>query len=500
MFFAIFILLFNPLAFSSSPSFSFHLHGEPYSLDPIQVAGSSGSYLFSNIFRGLYRYHPEKGLIPDEAEKCEWKSKLQLVCTLKTGLKYSDGSSVLAPHYVYNFRRLMDPNSKTVQTDLLLALKNAKSVLNKEKPVINLGVNAPDDRTLIFDFETHDPEFLYRLTSNALVPMAIGRPPDRENVKQAVYNGPYKVTEWIKGRRIKLEPNPYYPGHEKRPPVEIFMIDDDDTALRLYETGKLQLNRRVTTLDIPALEKRKDFFQIPLARFDYIGFGPELKNQKDLRKAFAYSLNYAEQQELYKALGRPGCPALPKSWLEKIPCLEFDLKKAKQHWDKVPKELREKKWILGFSRQGGESIQKGMEWMQHQWKKHLGANIELQSMENGVYINLLKNRPPDLFRKGVGLERPTCLAGLEVLEPNNKENYMHLDDKQYNAILSQLKMAKTDQKKKQLCSQAAARLIAEPFLIPQGEIYFSMLARPQFKGWWINEINQLDLSELTYNP
>lgn len=500
MFKALLLLLLSPLALAATPPpFSFHLFGEPYGLDPIQIGASSGSYLFSNIFRGLYRYHPQKGLIHAEAETCKFH-RLTLKCTLKKELKYSTGQPIVAADYVRSFRRLMDPATKSTQKDLLLSLKNAPEVLAGLKPVNTLGVSAPDERTLLFEFSKEDPEFLYRLTSNALVPMPEGKIPDRENAKEVAYNGPYKLTEWNKGKRIKLEPNPFFPGFKQRPSVEIFIVDEDSTALRLYEAGKMQFLRRVATTEAPALNKRSDFFELPVARFDYIGFGPELKDQQDLRKAFAYSLNYAELKSLLNSKESPGCPALPKRWLKDIPCLKFDLAKAKEHWNRVPEKLRNRKFILGFSKMGGDGVQQGMEWMQHQWKKNLGANIELQSMENGVYINQLKTHPPDLFRKGVGLERPTCLAGLEIFDPKDRENYIRLNDPTYNSLLHQIKFAKTEGLKKQLCSKASARLIEAPFLIPLGEMYFGMMARPEFKGWWLNEINQLDLTDLIYKP
>lgn len=494
------VLLLNSISFAKTPApFSFHLFGEPYSLDPVIVGTSTGGYLFSNIFRGLYRYHPEKGLIPEEAESCQF-NKQTLKCILKKDLKYSNGQSVVAKDYLRSFRRLMDPDSNSIQKDLLLSLKNAKAILAKEKSVDQLGVTAPDDRTLIFEFENEDPDFLYRLTSNSLVPFPENLIPDRDHVKRAAYNGPYQITEWVKGQRIKLEPNPYFPGAKDRIPVEIFIIDEDSTALRLYESGKMQMIRRVPTTDAPALDKRADFRYVPVARFDYIGFGPDLKNQEDLRKAFAYSLNYAELQGLLKALGRPGCPALPKRLLKTVPCIDFDLAKAKKYWDKVPKKIRERKFILGFSKMGGDGVQQQMEWMQHQWKKNLGANIELLSMENSSYTNLLKTRPPDIFRKGIGLDRPTCLAGLEVFSPHDRENYIRLDDPEYNSQLKKLKMAKTEEQKKQICTAASKRLISSPFLIPLGEMYFGIMARPQYKGWWLNEINQLDLTDLIYSP
>ena len=43
-------------------------------------------------------------------------------------------------------------------------------------------------------------------------------------------------------------------------------------------------------------------------------------------------------------------------------------------------------------------------------------------------------------------------------------------------------------------------LMKNYFLIPLGAIHFSMLAKPEFTGWKLNQMNQLDLSNLHQRP
>ena len=51
-----------------------------------------------------------------------------------------------------------------------------------------------------------------------------------------------------------------------------------------------------------------------------------------------------------------------------------------------------------------------------------------------------------------------------------------------------------------LCRRAIERLLNSNRLIPLGEMYFTIMASPAFTGWDLNELNQLDLSELRLAP
>ncbi|MEQ1876641.1 MAG: hypothetical protein ABL958_08340, partial [Bdellovibrionia bacterium] len=82
------------------PAFRLHLGEEPWTLDPARIHGNEHSYFNSIVFRGLFTYDDEKGLVPAGAKKCYRPNKLKLVCELNPDSKWSDGSAVTANHYV----------------------------------------------------------------------------------------------------------------------------------------------------------------------------------------------------------------------------------------------------------------------------------------------------------------------------------------------------------------------------------------------------------------
>ncbi len=474
---------------------------EPHKLDPALYRSSASSYFFSNIHRGLYRYDNERGLIPEGAKSCNWINPKKLLCRLNSNIRWSDGKSVTAEEYIRGFHHLINPETIAPRANLLFRLKNAKEIYTKKLAPGQLGVSSPQSDQLIFEFAEKDREFIHKLSSNAIIPRRNLKTIQTKDLKTLPVNGPYRVKNWVPGQKLTLEANPYYPfGNKNRPNVDVYFIEDDKTALRFYKSGKLKFLRRLPSGLIDTYKKSPEFLQLPVARFDYIGFGPRLMNRPQLRKAMSLALNYQELKDLYSALGRPGCPSIPARYMDKVPCHKFQLKAAKEAFAQYKKGTSLKGLKFGFSKMGGEDVRRGMEWIQDQWLKNLGLKTILDPTEQGVYLYQLANSPPDLFRKGVGLDRPTCLAALETFSKKGSENFIRLNNEDYEEIISKLDLERSSKKQKKLCRQAVEILIDNHLLIPMGEIHFSLLVDPRFTGWKLNEMNQLDLTDLRFDP
>jgi oligopeptide transport system substrate-binding protein len=494
-------MVFSPkvaLGEDDSNVFRLHLMGETYTLDPTKLRGSGGSYLFHNIQRGLFSYDRERGLVNEGAKSCRWPSPMVLECELNE-LLWSDGSPILAEDYLRTFRRVIDPENGGAHAEMLLSLRNAKQIFAGELSVDSLGVlkfQTGKVTTLKFFFETQDVDFLYKLSHPYMAPTPKELYPKREKAHKLKTSGPFKIKKWRRGKSVKLTNNEFYLTNQKpRPDVNFLFIDDDATALSLYEAGKLSFLRRLPTQYIPKFRGREDFFQLPVARFDMIGFGPDLKDKPQLRKALTMALNYRELQTLLFAKGKPGCPSLPRDSMAVQQCYylkTMDLPKIKRKMEE------HKDLSFGYSKMGGEDIKRQVEWFQNQWKKRLGLELNLRPFEQGMYINALKSeKTPSLFRKGMSLDVPTCLSAMMSLTPGHPENYIRYNSEVFNKKVAELQKATHPDLRKQLCSQALKILLDDHVFIPLGEIHFTLLANTNWQGWRLNELNQLDLSEIS---
>lgn len=483
------LIVCAPLASSFAadpPVYRLHLANEPGGLDPNKQKTTGSSYVLGNIYRNIFSFDDAKGLVPDLGGGCKRDKKNNLTCTLKKDLKWSDGSEFTAADFVRTYKKMLDPKNTAPRADLLFKIKNAQEIYQGKASADTLGITASDKRTLKFEFADTAPDFEYNLANFQLAPT-------KEDL--SAFSGPYKIKEWKKGQKIILEANSFYPGgHPQRPLVEILFIEEDTVALQLYEKNELQFLRRLPTLFIPTFKTRKDFYWYPVTRLDYLGFGPELKKEEDVRKALTYSLNYVELQKIFSSEGRPGCVGLPDSWFPaKAPCYDFDLKK-------VPALKNPKAYTLMFSALGGEDHKRATEWLQNQWSKNAGIKAQLEVKENKIFLQTLQQNPPAIFRKGVAPDRPTCLSALETFSPQNPENYIRLQSEEYNKILKTLAKATKTAEQKKLCLAGVDYLMKNHLLIPMGAIHFSILAKTNFVGWKLNQMNQLDLSDLHPAP
>ncbi|WP_413291563.1 peptide ABC transporter substrate-binding protein [Bdellovibrio sp. HCB337] len=494
-----FSLFFASVAFSAGEqpgeTFRFHLSNEPSTLDPHQQKSSASSYLLQNLYRNLFVYDNDKGLVPDLGESCKRESPLVLVCKLKKGLQWSDGTALTADDFLKGYQRVLNPKESSPRADLLFKIKNAGAIYKGQKKIETLGITAPNSTTLRFEFEEKDPDFEYNLASFLLSPVKNTLKPGQK-ASELVVNGPYKIADWIAGQKIQLINNTFYTSgnSQKRPLVEVLFVNEDSVALQLYEKNELSFLRRLPTLYIPKFKTRADFHWIPVVRFDYIGFGPALKDTPKLREALALALNYKDLQKVFSSEGVPGCPGIPSSWMTEELCYKFDAKKAKSvlsEEKKIPANLK-----LMYSSLGGEDHRRATEWMQSQWDKNLGVKVQLLLRENKVFISDLQQNPPALFRKGVAPDRPTCLATLETFADWSPENYIQLKDPEFQELLKKLGDTSSGFDQKKLCTQAVRFLMDRHLLIPLGSIHFAILAKQKYSGWRLNSMNQLDLAGL----
>lgn len=228
----------------------------------------------------------------------------------------------------------------------------------------------------------------------------------------------------------------------------------------------------------------------------------------NFRKALSASIPYDELQTLYQSKGTPGCPGiLPSLYLSKNGhkkeqpedfCYHFDLAKAKKFWGQAFSGAKAPGLALLYSAQGGDDHKRSMEFLQAQWLKNLGARIEVSPLENKLFVEKLKADPPDVFRKGIAPERPTCLSGLQYFETHHPENLIGFSNPEFDALLLKLEKAQSQLDKKKLCRRGLHLLLGEAWMIPTGPLHFSLLVSKEWQSWKLNELNQLDLSDLHF--
>ena len=141
-------------------------------------------------------------LVPGIAESWQTKDNKTWIFTLREGLRWSNGEPLVAQDVMLSWQALSQSNSPLRSYLAYLNLKNAKGVLEKNKPFKSLGIYAENDRTLRIELDKPTPYLPEMLAHISLVPQYSD--PD-----SPVTNGAYMIeSENVKS--IHLAKNPYY--------------------------------------------------------------------------------------------------------------------------------------------------------------------------------------------------------------------------------------------------------------------------------------------------
>ena len=83
--------------------------------------------------------------------------------------------------------------------------------------------------------------------------------PDKWTSSPETYigNGPFKLTNWVHHEKLEFVPNPYYwnKAKVKLQKLVCYTVEEQSTALTMFDTGQLDLSDELPRPEIPRLAK-----------------------------------------------------------------------------------------------------------------------------------------------------------------------------------------------------------------------------------------------------
>ena len=160
---------------------------------------------------------------------------------------WSDGEKVVAQQYVDAALRALNPDNGYSTTEFL-PIKNAQAYYDGECDASELGVKAVDDNTVEYTLESPNSEFLYYIAYRAGYPCrqdVIDKATSAygTNVDEMVFNGPFKVTSWVKENSVTLEKNDKYwdAANVKLGTVTMQYVAETSTQATLFDAQQLDV-------------------------------------------------------------------------------------------------------------------------------------------------------------------------------------------------------------------------------------------------------------------
>ena len=247
--------------------------GEPWILgttDTVTALDPAGSYdlgsstLEYNLYQNLVTVPPGSTEVTgDAAESCEYEDPQTYTCTLKEGLKFSNGNDLTSSDVKYSFERAI--NIQDANGAAIYLLGSITDTAADGTVTLNEGaIETPDDQTVTFHLDHPDTTFQYVMTypgAGAIVDEETFPADEKLNDEEIVGSGPYKLSQYKAGDQAVLEINEEYTGDKTGGAPQVFVkYYSEPSALKLAaENGEVDVAwRSLSPADIADLEGNDD--------------------------------------------------------------------------------------------------------------------------------------------------------------------------------------------------------------------------------------------------
>ncbi len=281
-------------------------------LDPAGAYDFGSSFFINNLYQFLMNVPAgQKTPQPDAAKSCGFTKPTVYTCTMKPGLKFSNGDPLTAKDVAFSFTRVVkiaDPNGPS---SLLANMVSA---------------TAPNDSTVVFKLKNpNDQTWPYVLGTSAgpIVDSKVFPANKLLPDTQIVGSGPYKLQNFDKNQQAALTANPNYtgPNTPKTQNIDVKTYSQSSNLKLDIQSGQIDIAyRTLTPTDIQSLSGNSNLQVIKGAggELRYIVFnfktmpGANDAQKEAIRKAVAYSVNReALANDIYKGTYQPSYSMVP---------------------------------------------------------------------------------------------------------------------------------------------------------------------------------------------
>lgn len=477
---------------SDEKVFRYSTSTEPTTLDPTKSNCIPDNEIQHALTESLVR-NTGGEVVPGVAESWEVSEDgLTYTFHLNPDAKWSDGEQITAQDFVYSWQRLMNPDTAAPYAFIGEYLKNGLAVEKGEMDPSQLGVVAQDDTTLVVTLERPTAYFLSMIGAQAQFA------PLRQDIveqygsdfaadyEKNVYSGPYVLTKSSDNQWF-FEPNEEYWDADsiKLDRVELNYVQDNNTALAMYEDGELDYVS-LPTQSISTYEGKDNTFLNGNVDYFYFNVGgdcPELAN-KNMRLALNYALNRNEYNQLvnygyYKpsnGLVFSGLTGVEKTYGEESTLnsypLDGDDAKAKEYLNAALAELGysdPSQVQLTLTTSDNESSKRQAEVCQEMWNKTLGINVEIQQITYNEVLTRQQEGDYDIIWAGWGSDYDDPYSYLELFMSSSSYNYSGYKNDQYDALMTATQTETDNAKRMEMMHQAEQILIDDGAFLPQAE-------------------------------
>lgn len=421
---------------------------------------------------------------------------------LREDAVWSDGTPVTSSDFLNTMTRALDPKSGSGYANYLFPIRNAEAIYNGEMEIGELGVETPDDYTLVFYLEKPCVYFLDLLRLPVYTPSCSiyaketgdGWDTDPET---SVSNGPFYLAEYVPEQYMTLKKNESYWNADAVSLDEITyrFFDSQEAMLYAYESGEADVATGLPSTVMQLYEGKEDLeiTDTIATRYIYPNLNVEPLNDVRVRKAISLAIN---RENLCQAVGEDTEPTVNfiAAYMkdkttgnyfiqEADPPFQGNVEEAKKLLAEAGYPNGEGFPVLTYNYPTLEMDSDTAQVLQEQLKQNLNIEIELNAQELQVNYSERRAGNFDLCRMNWTADFADPYTYLSMLLSNSTYNCSGIQDAQYDALVEASDTETDPVKRAELMHQAEQLAVGEQFyVIPLYSMKSCNLIQPKLEG------------------
>jgi oligopeptide transport system substrate-binding protein len=494
---------------------------EPDTVDP-QLARTDGAFnILRDLFEGLTAVGPDGQAVPAAAES--WTVSpdgLEYTFHLRAGLKWSNGDPVKAADYVAGMRRLVTPATASPYGQFIDPVLNATAITRGEKKPEELGVSAPDDRTVVIRLANPAPYLIGLVAQPPTFPVhgpsLAANGAEYAKPGKLVSNGAYVLEDWVVGSKIVLHRNRSYwndaATHIEQ--VEFVHVADPGDEFRQYRAGQIDVSYVVPPPQFAWIRQNlgAELHVSPQLSVYYYGFNltrPPFKDNPDLRRALSMVIDREKLTAAVTGVGEKPAYGWVPPGVANYTAQQFDYA-SKPYAERV-QEARALYRKAGYSAEkplkvelrynSGEVHNRLAVAIASMWKEALGVETSLYAEEFRALLQSVQARKDtQVFRSSWVGDFNDAYSFAQLLQSDFGINLTGYSNPRYDALLADAIREADPAKRRTILEEAERVMLLDHPLLP---IYFYVnkhLVKPGVLGWTDNVMNVQYSKDLRFGP
>jgi len=440
-------------------------YGDSFSTLDIQASPATQDEFYAKaIHRTLYDWDadlnkPVLGLATDVTVSDD---RLVYTYKLRQDAFFHNGKPLTADDIIWSYTRIMDPKKAFPPARYIAEIKGAEEYTQGKAKEIS-GLKKIDDHTLEITLKQPiDPGFQFMRNNTAIYPAGEGD--SEEFQRHPIGLGPYKFAEYVPGSRLTVEKWDKY--YEKGKPyadkINIMIMGDAaarDVAFRNKEIDVAVLGPAQYTAYLADPELAKNMVEVAEVYTRAVGFNPDFKPFQD--KRVRQAINYAIDSDLiikrlvkdkaYRAVGW-----LPNS----SPAFDKDAKPYPYDPEKAKALLAEAGYPDGFEFEltATQNESWGLTIVQAiiPMLAKVGIKVKAKPVEASVLADVVPagNFQAYMWSLESGPDALTAMQCFYSTTPQSACNYQKFSNTEFDKIVDEAKVAKTEEEKNELLKKA----------------------------------------------